>query len=686
MVGKHSISLKHHFPLITLIITSILCIGISIFSLKSGWFVIFQNLFYIPIIISCFYYKKRGFIFSVFLVCIYFLLILAFTKESSIIIQALIRVFIFIVVAGTITYLSSLHKQVVELRISNIYNRNLIEASLDPMTVVGSDGRIIDINAATEAATGYPRTELIGKEFSNYFTDPEQARAIYQNVFQNHAHRNVPLEIRHQDGHVTLVLYNATLYKDEKGQVVGVFAAARDITERKHAEDKLQHSEERYRVLFDDAKDGIALADLETNRLVDCNKSLCQMVERDKIELVGQMQSILHRTSELIGGLSPTFQQHIIEDPGLKLEETLLSKNGKLIPVEIRAAKIRINDREFLMGVFRDITDRKLAEKNLRQSEERYRSIFENAHEGIFRSTPDGKMVMSNQAMASMLGYESPEETVASITDMGRQHYVNPEDRDKLKELIKEHGFIKGYECEHHMKNGSIIWVSMTMHAVRDEKGHIVYYDGISEDITNRKESADRMRKALGATVQAIAVTVETRDPYTAGHQHRVADLARAIATEMNLSVDQIDGIRVAASIHDLGKISVPVELLSKSKRLTDIEFCLIKTHAQSGYDILKDIDFPWPIARIVIEHHERMNGSGYPNGLAGDDILMESRILSVADVVESMASHRPYRPGLGIEASLEEIENKKGILYDDAVADVCLRLFREKGYQLLVA
>jgi HD-GYP domain-containing protein (c-di-GMP phosphodiesterase class II) len=205
---------------------------------------------------------------------------------------------------------------------------------------------------------------------------------------------------------------------------------------------------------------------------------------------------------------------------------------------------------------------------------------------------------------------------------------------------------------------------------------------GIGRDITDRR-AVDRIRKALGGTVQAIAVTVEARDPYTAGHQRRVADLARVIATEINLPIDIIDGIRMAAAIHDLGKISVPAEMLSKPTKLTALEFSLIKTHSQSGYDILKDIDFPWPIARIVLEHHERMNGSGYPNGLTGDNILMESRILAVADVVESMASHRPYRPSLGIEAALEEIEKNRGTFYDTGAVDACLRVFREKGYQL---
>jgi HD-GYP domain-containing protein (c-di-GMP phosphodiesterase class II) len=249
--------------------------------------------------------------------------------------------------------------------------------------------------------------------------------------------------------------------------------------------------------------------------------------------------------------------------------------------------------------------------------------------------------------------------------------------------MIEEQGSVKGFETQFYRKNSSIIWVSVHQQAVRDAGGCLLYYEGFNEDITIKKENMERMRQALGATIQAIAVTVETRDPYTAGHQRKVADLSRAIATEMNLSDDQIEGIRMAATIHDLGKISVPAEILSKPTQLTTVEFSLIKTHAQSGYDILKDIDFPWPIARIVLEHHERMDGSGYPNGLTGERLLLESRILAVADVVESMASHRPYRPGLGIDAAMEEIEKNKGTLYDNAVTDACLRLFRDKDFKL---
>ena len=178
---------------------------------------------------------------------------------------------------------------------------------------------------------------------------------------------------------------------------------------------------------------------------------------------------------------------------------------------------------------------------------------------------------------------------------------------------------------------------------------------------------------------------VEIRDPYTAGHQNRAADLARAIATELGLPQIRIDGIRMAGSIHDIGKLSVPAEILSNPTELTELEFSMIKEHAHKGYKMLKDVVSPWPLAEIVYQHHERMDGSGYPRRLKGEEIFIEARILAVADVVESMASHRPYRPALGLDAALHEIENNKGTIYDADAVDACLRLFREKGYQLVL-
>jgi putative nucleotidyltransferase with HDIG domain len=191
------------------------------------------------------------------------------------------------------------------------------------------------------------------------------------------------------------------------------------------------------------------------------------------------------------------------------------------------------------------------------------------------------------------------------------------------------------------------------------------------------------MRKALGATVKAIALVVETRDPYTAGHQKRVVDLARAIAQEMGLSADRVDGIRMAGVIHDIGKIAVPAEILSKPTKLREVEFSLIKIHPEAGYEILKEIESPGAVDQIIFQHHERVDGSGYPQGLCGEEILLEARILAVADVVEAIASHRPYRPSLGIEKAIEEISKNRGIYYDSNVVDACLKLFHEKGYKM---
>ncbi|MCX5837944.1 MAG: HD domain-containing protein [Deltaproteobacteria bacterium] len=198
----------------------------------------------------------------------------------------------------------------------------------------------------------------------------------------------------------------------------------------------------------------------------------------------------------------------------------------------------------------------------------------------------------------------------------------------------------------------------------------------------NRK--LDSLRQAMGATLRTLAQAVETKEPYTAGHHKRVADLARTIAMEMGLSDETLEGIRTAGILHDIGKIPLPSEILNKPAKLSAAEFQQVKTHSQTGYDILNDIEFPWPVARIVWQHHERMDGSGYPLGLKGDEILPEARVLAVADVVEAMASHRSYRPMPGLDKALEEIGAQRGILFDPAVVDACLRIFREKDFRLV--
>jgi len=238
-------------------------------------------------------------------------------------------------------------------------------------------------------------------------------------------------------------------------------------------------------------------------------------------------------------------------------------------------------------------------------------------------------------------------------------------------------------------KKGEEIPIEHIITPIKEESGKI---NGIVLTFTNisrRKKAEEELFKSfekqklvMEGTVQAMAFTIEARDPYTAGHQIRVTKLACAIAEEMHFSKDKIDAVRLAGSLHDIGKIYVPAEILSKPGKISEVEQNIIKTHSQVGHDILKSIEFAWPIAKIVLQHHERMDGSGYPSGLKGKDILIEARILAVADVVEAMCTHRPYRAALTIEAALDEISMNKGKLYDVKVVDACLRLFNDKAFK----
>ncbi|MFB3895171.1 MAG: HD domain-containing phosphohydrolase [bacterium] len=224
--------------------------------------------------------------------------------------------------------------------------------------------------------------------------------------------------------------------------------------------------------------------------------------------------------------------------------------------------------------------------------------------------------------------------------------------------------------------------ISFAINTIESEKNRKLAEETLQKSEKKIKESYIKLRRTLEETVNSLASALETRDPYTAGHERRDAQLVCAIAKEMGLSEDQIEGLRIASLLHDIGKMAVPAEILSKPTKLTDIEFKLIKVHPEVGYNILKDIDFPWPVAQIVYQHQERLDGSGYPQGLKGEEILLEARILTVADVVEAMSSHRPYRPALGILPALDEIRKHRGILYDPQAVDACLTLFQEKGFK----
>jgi PAS domain S-box-containing protein/putative nucleotidyltransferase with HDIG domain len=361
-------------------------------------------------------------------------------------------------------------------------------------------------------------------------------------------------------------------------------------------------------------------------------------------------------------------------------EFRIVSRDGATKYVEAGTSVLSGNGGR-IMGILRETTARRLEDRSLRENEEKYRHVVERATDGI-AIIQDSLFKYINPRAAEIGGF-----TLDELIDTPFGRYLATEDITTLESTYKRES---GAEDTPVIFEASVKRKDGTMTSVELSAGRIIYQGKpanliIMRDVTDRRKTEEelsltlgKLRKAMGATIQAMSLTIETRDPYTAGHQKRVSDLARAIATEMKLSSEDIDAIRMAASIHDLGKISIPAEILSKPGKINEFEFRLIQNHPQIGFEILRTIEFPWPIAEIVLQHHERINGSGYPNGLRGEEIHIIARILAVADVVEAMISHRPYRAALTLGEAIHEITKNRGTLYDPDVVDACKRLFIE--------
>lgn len=332
--------------------------------------------------------------------------------------------------------------------------------------------------------------------------------------------------------------------------------------------------------------------------------------------------------------------------------------------------------------------ERERVSKRLAEQEARFRALAEQSTVGIY-TLSEGKISYINPYGAAMFGY-SPDEIVGQAPKI----LVSAESLDQVMEHIRrrESGEIKKlrYNFIGQRKNGSTLTVSVDSTTIALDGRSVIM--GVLQDISEQVEAERKIRDYVARietmienTVQAISTMVEMRDPYTSGHEMRVGELAAAIAAEMGLDTNIQRGLRLAGAVHDVGKLAVPAEILSKPGKLTRPEFELVKAHAAQGYEMLKGIKSPWPLAEVAQQHHERIDGTGYPRGLKGEEILLEARILAIADVVESMSSHRPYRPQVGIERALEEIEQGSGTAYDAAAAQACLRLFRDKDYKLTV-
>lgn len=347
-------------------------------------------------------------------------------------------------------------------------------------------------------------------------------------------------------------------------------------------------------------------------------------------------------------------------------------------------------DRELAINIEMALYKHRL-DRKLRDNERWLHTTLHSIGDGVVATDAEGRITFLNAEALKMLGTEDSRAVGRELDAV--LHFFDEIGGELVLDMAGR-AIRSGAQPEVHgdlmlvAQAGERLPVQVSIAPISRGDGGVMGSVLVIRDVSGRrqaemdlKRTVNQLRLTVKQTVNALAITSEKRDPYTAGHQQRVAQLACTVAAEMGLDEDTIEGIRVAGLLHDIGKIYVPAEILSKPARLTTMEMGIMKTHSEVGYDILKEVPFPWPVADIVLQHHERMDGSGYPNGLSGEEVLVQSRIISVADVVEAMSSHRPYRAALGIERALEEISRNKGKLYDPDMVDICLRLFRN-GFQ----
>jgi PAS domain S-box-containing protein/putative nucleotidyltransferase with HDIG domain len=549
----------------------------------------------------------------------------------------------------------------------------------------GKDFIFKDFNKAGERIEKINRVKLIGKSVLEVFPGVKEIGLfkVFQAVWKTGEAQHHPISL-YKDERIIGWRENY-VYKLPSGDLVAVYD---DVTERKQAEDALRESERKLRLVTDQVTDVIWSMDLQGNFTF-----VTPSAERMIGYTVAEMLSL--NFSQITTPESYRMAMDLISKrmkakkrAPVILEIQQVCKDGSNKWCEVTAIFATDDNRPSgIIGVTRDISERKLAEEALREKEETIRAFVETSQDWIWSIDLNGIHTYSNPAVENILGY-TPDELIGK-SSLELMHDEERQDLEtKLPQWIKEKRGWQNLVLRWRHKDGRWRWLESNAVPIFDGTGKLIGFRGVDRDISKRKqteeklqESYDKLHETMIATVNTLASTVEMRDPYTAGHQRRVTILACAMAEEMGVTEEQFDGLRMAGLVHDIGKFSVPVEILNKPGRISETEFSIIKHHSQAGYNILKEIEFPWPVAQIVLQHHERLNGSGYPQGLKNGGIMLEAKVLAVADVVEAMASHRPYRPALGIDAALEEITKNQGILYEPEIVEACKRLFTEKGF-----
>ncbi len=577
-----------------------------------------------------------------------------------------------------------------EIRKSELKYRTVVENATEMIWQLDREGNFVFFNKFAEKISAMKIDDWKGRQFSPAIhpDDLEKVRKVFLDTLSGNTNE-YEVRILVADGIADLVVQTLPVYTE--GEVTGTLSFGRNITEEKKAERALKESETRYRTFLDNVPIGAFRSTVgpEGGMFISVNPAFVRMFSYDKAEnMIKTRVSDCYQNkkdrNKFISNIS-----HVGSVSGYEVQ--LKRKDGSNFwgSLSAKAVKDENNKVKFIDGVVEDITERKSIQEALRESEERYRRLLDHNPAAIVVHV-DGKIVYVNQASLDLVAASSPEDALGKhIFD-----FVHPDYRDIVLERVKQcqidEKFAKPIEEKFLRLDGKSVDVEVTAIPITYQgkpASQVVFWD-----ITSRKQveeniqsNLDKLNKTLKGTVDALSSAVETRDPYTAGHQKEVAKIACAVAEEMGLPEDLIEGLRVASLLHDIGKIKIPAEILSKPALLTDIEYELIKTHPQAGHEILKTISFPWPVGKIVLQHQERMDGSGYPNSLRGDEICMEARILGVVDVVEAMCSHRPYRSSRGIEKAIAEIKQNRGKLYDPAVVDACLRLIKKEKYSFAV-
>jgi PAS domain S-box-containing protein len=590
---------------------------------------------------------------------------------------------------------------------------------------LNDSGQILEVNQKFAEMVGFSKTELCGKNISDYLNDDSRDSFIsHLNSVINSSDEQqfCILNLIRKDFSVFTVEFESIFFKDNHNFKGQCFTMVKELSAKKQMNGITSLDSK----VIELSCDAIILTDKNLN-IIYWNKAAERSFGWLAREAIDHMTAHLVR-SKVLSFLTDKDVMKYLTERGTWYGEAVCAKkddskisvlastgimwdengefNGILVILHEVAqsdgsAKEAVNNRIEIAVKERteeiskanlilqlEIEKHKQAELAARESEGKNRDLVDNIKLGIFRRTPGprGKFLEINKAMEELTGYSRKELLQIDVCDL----YTNPEDTALRSNDVTVSNWKSTRELTLRRKNGQEIIIAETILAIRYDSGKISFYDGILEDITDRKQaqlqvdqSLQQLQKTIKEIIEAMAYIGEVRDPYTAGHQRRVAQLSSAMGITMGLKDSQQEGLYMAAFVHDIGKILVPSDILSKPGKLTKYEFEMIKDHTRVGYEILKTIEFPWPIAQIVLQHHERLDGSGYPNGLKENDIIKEAKILAVADVVEAMSSHRPYRPALGIDAALDEIKKHRGKLYDPTAVDACVNLFEEKNYIL---